>query len=174
MKPSITNDDVYKAIIKFLKDITEYGDTKILRAYIDNVPLPDYPFVYITVLKNIRNATNEKETTDTTALHQEKVSTSRILDVQLDFYGQDSIDEANAVESLFRDGYAVNYFQDSGIIPLYADDIITSGSGKDENENFKVRNTIILHFNLHPEIIVPQNFFDNINLVTKTITNKIL
>ena len=174
MKPSITNDDVYKAIIKFLKDITQYGDTKILRAYIDNVPLPAYPFVFITVLKNIRSATNEKETTDTETLHQEKVSTSRILDVQLDFYGQDSIDEANAVESLFRDGYAVNYFQSSGIIPLYADDIITIGSGADENENFKVRNTITLHFNLHPEVIVPQNFFDDIDLVTETITNKIL
>lgn len=170
MKPSITNDDVYKAIIAFLKVATGYNTNNILRAYIDNVPLPAYPFVFVTVLKNTRSATNEKTFIDIVGTKTETISTSRILDVQLDFYGQDSIDEANVVESLFRDGYAVNYFQNSGIIPLYAEDIITPSARADENENFKVRNTMTLHFNLHPAVVVSQNFFDNIDLDVITIT----
>lgn len=162
---SLTASGVYTALRAYLKDTLTLADDKVRRAYIDNIPLPlPYPFVYVTILSPKRNSTNANAY-DTTN-NKDGKSASYILDVQLDFYGQDSLDLAMIVKTLFRDKYSVDYFASSGIVPLYADDI-TQSSSTDEQGNFMVRNTMTLHFNIQPVISVSQDFFGAASIEVK-------
>ena len=162
---SLTASGIYTALRAYLKNTCTLEDDKVRRAYVDNIPLPfPYPFVYVTILSPKRNSTNA-DIYDTTNSKDGK-NASYILDVQLDFYGQDSIDLAMVVKTLFRDKYSVDYFASSGLVPLYADDITQSGS-TDEKGNFMVRNTMVLHFNTQPIVTVAQDFFGTAEIDVK-------
>lgn len=162
---SLTLDNIYDAVHNYLKTVTGLEAAKIVRAYQDNVPTPfGYPFIYMSVRQNTRNATNESTYNKVT--DSKSVKWSNILDVQIDFYGQDSMDMAQVVKGLFRDGFSVDFFKDSGLVPLYADEPMMSGS-EDEKGNFMVRNTMSLHFNTHPTATVAQQYFENAEVVVK-------
>lgn len=162
---SLSLDDIYDALHSFLINVTGLAADKVVRAYQDNVPTPfPYPFIYMSVRQNVRNATNEHAYSS--LLNQNAVSWSNILDVQLDFYGQDSMDIAQVVKGLFRDEYSVNFFEVSGLVPLYADEPMMSAS-EDEKGNFMVRNTMTLHFNTHPKAVLAQDFFEEAEVKVK-------
>ena len=171
MNITITQDLIFTSVISYLKELTGYDQEHIRRAFQDNIGVPeDYPYVYVTLLNPKRNATNEhKYDSQSEGMI---VKTSMLLDVQLDFYGQDSIDQANIVCQLFRDEFSVNFFQDSGLVPLDSDDVIGNVGSEDENSNWKIRNILTLHFNIHPEVVAPQQFFDSINLISSQIDAK--
>ena len=40
-------------------------------------------------------------------------------------------------------------------------------ASEDEKGNFMVRQTMTLHFNTHPQVVVPQDFFENAEIVVK-------
>lgn len=162
---SLTADSIYDSVHAFLKSVLGWDKEKIVRAFQDNVPTPfGYPFIYMSIKQNTRNSTNSRAYSSLTS--KAGVSWSNILDVQLDFYGQDSMDDAQIVKGIFRDDYAVDFFRSSGLVPLYADEPMMSAS-EDEKGNFMVRNTMILHFNTHPSVVIPQDFFGNAEIVVK-------
>lgn len=162
---SLTLDNIYDALHGYLKNVTGLADDKIVRAYQDNVPTPfGYPFIYMSVKGNTRNATNESAYN--TLTDSKTVKWSNILDIQLDFYGQDSMDIAQVVKGLFRDEFSVNFFEGKGLVPLYADEPLMSAS-EDEKGNFMVRNTMTLHFNTHPSAILTQQFFEEAEVEVK-------
>ena len=162
---SLTLDNIYDYLHSFLTTVTGLDAVKVVRAYQDNVPTPfDYPFIYMSVKQNTRNSTNSHDYN--TLMSKSGVSWSNILDVQLDFYGQDSMDIAQVIKGLFRDEFAVNFFEGKGLVPLYADEPMMS-STEDEKGNFMVRNTMILHFNTHPGVTIPQDFFEEAKVVVK-------
>lgn len=162
---SLTTDKVYDSVHSFLTTVLGIVSDKVVRAYQDNVPTPfPYPFIYMSIRQNARNSTNMSAYNTVTS--KNTVKWSGILDVQLDFYGQDSMDQAQVVKGLFRDGYGVNFFEASGLVPLYADEPVMSAS-EDEKGNFMVRQTMALHFNIHPSVIIPQDFFENAEIVVK-------
>lgn len=162
---SLTLDNIYDALHSYLKNVSGLSDIKIVRAFQDNVPTPfDYPFIYMSVKQNTRNGTNEHDYNKLT--DSKSVKWSNILDVQLDFYGQDSMDIALIVKGLFRDEYSVDFFEGKGLVPLYADEPMMSAA-EDEKGNFMVRNTMILHFNTHPTVSVAQQYFEEAEVVVK-------
>ena len=162
---SLTTDNVYDAVHGFLKNVLGIAADKVVRAYQDNVPTPfPYPFIYMSIRQNVRNSTNMNGYQSSASTNT--VKWSNILDVQIDFYGQDSMDQAQVVKGLFRDDYGVNFFEESGLVPLYADEPVMSAS-EDEKGNFMVRQTMTLHFNTHPQVVVPQDFFENAEIVVK-------
>lgn len=161
----LTLDDIYDAVHSFVINVLELEADKVVRAYQDNVPTPfPYPFVYMTVKNSIRNSTNAHAYNTTESLAG--IAWSAILDVQLDFYGQDSMDQAQVLSGLFRDEYSVDFFKEKGLVPLYADEVLQSGS-EDEKGNFMVRNTLSLHFNIHPQTEVAQDFFEELEIAVK-------
>ena len=166
---SLTASGIYTALRAYLKNVLDLDDNKIQRAYIDNIcqPFP-YPFVFVTVLGTKRTSTNVN-TYD--GVESNSISAGYILDVQLDFYGQDSIDLAHIVKNLFRDEFSVNYFTTTGLIPLYADDIMMTGS-EDEKGNWQVRNTLTLHFNINPLLTVSQEYFEELEIKVENTTKK--
>ena len=162
---SLTTDKVYDAVHGFLTSVLGLDANNVVRAYQDNVPTPfPYPFIYMSLRQNARNSTNMNGYE--TLASRNALKWSAILDIQLDFYGQDSMDQAQVVKGLFRDGYGVDFFEASGLVPLYADEPVMSAS-EDEKGNFMVRNTMILHFNIHPSVVIPQDFFGNAEIVVK-------
>ena len=166
----LTQDAIYTALRAYVKDMLGYDDDHVRRAYINNIPLPTYPFVLITDVRASDNATNEHgyDGVGNTV----KISTSQIIDVQFDFYGQDSNDDAQLIEQIFRDPVSTDYFSSYGIVPLYADDVIQTGR-TDENENFMVRNALTLHFNAHPQVTLAQDFFTSIEPQVITVPQDI-
>lgn len=162
---SLTTDTVYDTVHSFLTTVLGIVADKVVRAYQDNVPTPfPYPFIYMSIRQNTRNSTNMN--TFQSGNSTNAIKWSNILDVQLDFYGQDSMEQAQVVKGLFRDDYGVNFFEASGLVPLYADEPVMSAS-EDEKGNFMVRQTMALHFNIHPSVIIPQDFFENAEIVVK-------
>lgn len=162
---SLTLDTIYDKVHAFLKDVLALEKEQIVRAYQDNVPTPfPYPFIYMSVRQNVRNSTNMNAYDTRTSTNG--LNWSNILDVQLDFYGQDSMDQAQVVKGLFRDDYGVNFFEANGLVPLYADEPVMSAS-EDEKGNFMVRNTMTLHFNTHPGVVIPQQFFEEAEVQVK-------
>lgn len=162
---SLTLDTIYDKVHAFLKEVLALDKEQIVRAYQDNVPTPfPYPFIYMSVRQNTRNSTNMN---DYDRLNSKNgLNWSNILDFQLDFYGQDSMDMAQVIRGLFRDDYAIDFFERSGLVPLYADEPVMSAS-EDEKGNFMVRNTMILHFNTHPGVVIPQQFFERAEVTVK-------
>lgn len=162
---STTNSGIYTALRAFIKEFLGYDDDHTRRAYIDNIPLPTEPFVFIAAKPLQRNATNEHSYIDDkdSNVHTQTISASFILDVQFDFYGQESLDAANLIKTIFRDEKSTDFFAAYGLVPLFEDDIIPMPTVS-ENENFLVRNSLTVHFNLKPEFTFAQDFFDEINL----------
>ncbi|MDR3049429.1 MAG: hypothetical protein LBV16_06320 [Elusimicrobiota bacterium] len=172
MNAAVKLDDIYLKIGAYLKEITGYDDKNIRRAYQDNIGVPsDCPFVYISIAKAVRNASNQ-HIYDAQAQSVE-IAESMILDIQLDFYGQDSWDQTQQVKMLFRDEFSTDYFKNNyeALTPLYADDIVQT-SDEDENSNWKVRNTMTLHFNLQIALTIAQQFFDEISLISSSLSVK--
>ena len=60
----------------------------------------------------------------------------------------------------------MNFFEVSGLVPLYADEPMMSAS-EDEKGNFMVRNTMTLHFNTHPQAVLAQDFFEEAEVKVK-------
>lgn len=167
---TFTQDTIYTAVRAYIKEFLGYDDEHTRRAFVDNVPLPTYPFALVTLVRNTGNATNEYSYNADAGT--KTISTSQIIDVQLDFYGPDSNDDAEVIEQIFRDAVSTDYFADSGLVPLYADEVIQTGR-TDENQNFMVRNTLTLHFNMHPQITLAQDFFTSVDAQTIAVPQDI-
>lgn len=175
-KISLTEDDCYQWLIKYIRKVSGYCKESVCRAYVDNVPMPnEYPFAYISMRKSSSHATNEHDYTkpddEKNVAGSKKISQSMILDVQVDFYGQDARNEALLVQTLFRDSFSTDFFNGSGLVPLYADDDVPESGSEDEKKNWKVRNTLTLHFNIHPAVVIPQDFFSEAEITTTRLAS---
>jgi hypothetical protein len=83
--------------------------------------------------------------------------------VQCDVHGDDAYNQCVVIQTLFRDEYAVQAMEGSGVTPLYADDprqtpFITAA---DQYEN---RMSIDLHVQINPVVTIPQQFSDGVDL----------
>lgn len=83
--------------------------------------------------------------------------------MQIDVHGPNSSDNAQTLQQLFWDSYAVDALEPSGIVPLYADDprqmpFITAA------KEYEDRWTVDLHMQVKPTITLPQEFFDSFTL----------
>lgn len=83
--------------------------------------------------------------------------------VQCDLHGDGAYDQCLVVQALFRDEYAVQAMEGTGVTPLYAEDprqlaFITAA---DQYEN---RMSIDLHVQINPVVTIPQQFSDGVDL----------
>ncbi len=116
-----TKRDVYIALRALIQGVIG-DDVEVIVGLGNRVSMPLNPFVAITAISSVRQATNVDTDTDyypsapgVTAAEQ-----STKLGVQLDFYGPQSNSWATMVSVLFRDEYACEAL---GQVcqPLYAD-----------------------------------------------------
>lgn len=117
---SITDDDVFTALRTFLISIVPSG-VEVIQNQDNGVPMPDGPFATMNNVGQRRLATNV--TAYDSAGQTKAVEADTEYTMQVDLYGPDSGAWATAVQTLFRDPYAVDMFPDN-IKPLSADDPI--------------------------------------------------
>jgi hypothetical protein len=92
-----------------------------------------------------------------------QIEQSTRMTVQLDVHGPSSGDNAQIITTLFRDGYGVEAFEQSGypIAPLYTNEPrqLAFDNGEDQ---FEDRWSIDLDLQIKPVIGVPQQFADQL------------
>ena len=156
---SITEQDVFTALVTVLGGILPTG-TEIVQAQQNGVPMPKGAFVAMTPGNTKRLETNTNTYTDPgTNPGTKNVLTPAQFTVQLDFYGPDSMDWANMVQSLLRDDYGVQAFVavNTGISPLYADDPVQIPLVTGENQ-YEQRWKLDAVLQINPTIGVSQDF----------------
>ena len=79
--------------------------------------------------------------------------------IQLDVHGPNSSDNAQVITTLFRDNYAVDFFEANGgaAVPLYADDA-KQLPFMNENQQIETRYVIEAHLQSNPVVTVGQQF----------------
>lgn len=97
-------------------------------------------------------------TTTLSAGQTETMQSTEVV-MQIDVHGPASTDNAQTIQQLFRDEYAVRQFAGTGVSPLYCDDprqvpFITAAS------QFEDRWTLEAHLQIDPTVVVPQEYAD--------------
>lgn len=160
----ITEAVVMKALGDFLTGVLPVGVTIILGQE-NQVPSPVGEFVQMTPGTFRRLGTNVHKYTDPgTNPGTMAASATRELSIQLDCYGKDSQSYALIIETLFRDGFAVDQFP-AGIAPCYAGDLqqIPLITGE---ENWLERWKLDVKMSVVPTVTVPQDFADELEIGT--------
>lgn len=125
---SPTEDDVFEALRAFLQDILPVQTSSPLVKHVvivgqeNRVPEPvEDNYVVMTPLRMPRLATNFNDF-DGLTLEATTRQAAQVV-IQLDIHGPQAFNNANRVSTLFRDGYAVDFFETfPDISPLFADD----------------------------------------------------
>lgn len=138
-----SEDDVFTALRAFLQTVLGDGtlgdDGFIVVAGQDNrVPEPKNPnFIVFWPLRMPRLSTNSERLVSGGL--QATVTQSSQCVIQLDVHGPESFNNASIISTMFRSGFAVDFFADIGdtIAPLYADDPRQApfNSGEQQYEN---------------------------------------
>lgn len=126
---SPTEDDVFEALGNFLQDILPPSATspavvkfEVVVGQENRVPEPTQQnYVVMTPLRMPRLSTNFNQLASL-GLQATTRQNAQVV-IQLDIHGPEAFNNANRVSTLFRDAYAVEFFEDyPEIAPLFADD----------------------------------------------------
>lgn len=159
---SITINDVIEQLADFIQDFV--GNTPVVRAQVNRVPLPKPSAVVLTELMQQDLAVSAGEflgDDDEIAIHAQK-----LISVQIDFYGAQAGDWCSAIRSVCRTEYAAGKFS-NGISILYCDDGIQSPLISGEQQ-WVSRWTLTASFQYNPIINVPQQFADELSMNSVT------
>lgn len=119
----ITEDKLLTALRGFLLPIVQ---CEVFQGQGNRATVPKDPFVEMTTIRTEGLSTNKEIWADTgnSATSAIKNTRSSKWTVQLDFYGETSMDAANLVAGLIRTDFACTQFAASGVdmAPLYADE----------------------------------------------------
>ena len=111
-----THDDIYADVRAFLINLFPLPDEKVIRGYSNNVPFPQAPFICINIITESALATNVNEYAEESG----RVMQTQEVQMQVDFYGQQSGEMSRTFANLWRDFYACDRL--SVCQPLYTND----------------------------------------------------
>ena len=157
---SITNNQVFQSLWDWLTLILP-TETEIIRGDDNRVPQPGDSAVVMHNISSTRLATNETDYTDDIIndVHQEDQGSFIDYAVQLDIYGNAAAESSQGIATLFRSSFACDFFQATGIQPLYADDPkympIVNGE-----EQYEQRWITTIHLEINPVVAAPAEFMD--------------
>ena len=150
---------VLDILYDFIAGLLPVDPNNIVRGLGNGVPMPEGPFVCMTVTGQKRLATNIDNYNDpVTTIGTRAVMQKSQLTVQIDVYGPQSNDWALILTTMFRDPYGCDMLAPD-VSPLYADDPnmlpLTNAESNYEERWFV---TAVLQYN--PVVSVPQQFAD--------------
>lgn len=165
MVPSLTQTQVEALLRAFLIQILPAGVAVII-GQANRVPEPqvdNYVITWATLRKRLGTTVvswDQSEGGDPTQMANTE---SLRLDMQLDFHGADSTDNAQVFATLFRSGYACDYFSGSGMQPDYCSDGQQAPFINGELA-FEDRWTLNAVFDANITVSSPQQFANDIQL----------
>lgn len=120
MTPSVTETQVMQAMTSFLTTIMP-SNVEIRKAQGNLTSEPRGPdFVVLTPIRRSRLGTTI-DTFDPTGSTNTLTEPMQV-DMQLDFHGETSTDNATSFQIAFRDAYACDFLGPLNVAPLYCDD----------------------------------------------------
>ena len=138
-------------------------DVKVIQGLGNRVPPPTGAFVAITVLNQIRLATNDEAYVDDYPYFGSRaVSASWQVNVQVDFYGPESGNWASAFCILFRDSAGCDFLAPE-CQPLYADAPRLAPWVSSESQ-WVHRWTVTASLNWRELVTVSQQFADSLHV----------
>lgn len=167
---SIVESQVFTAMRTFLLGVAPAG-TEVIKGQQNRVPEPQSAdFIVMTPLFKARLSTNVTTYTDPKTNPGTRNSRAALaFHIQLDVHGPQSGDTSAIIATLFRDEYAVEQFQASGIdiSPLYCDDPkqMPFVNGENQYEDRWIITTVTQY---NPVTETPIDFADavNVNIVS--------
>lgn len=162
----VSQSAVLDILYDFIAGAVPVDPNNIVRGLGNDVPMPEGPFVAMTVTGQKRLSTNIDNYTDpVTSIGARAIQQNSQLTVQIDCYGPKSNDWAVILTTLFRDPYGCDALAPN-VSPLYADDpnmIPLTNAEANYEERWFI--TAVLQYN--PVVTVPQQFaaVAHVNLV---------
>ena len=153
---------IYKALIKWGQEALGLPAGKVRRAYQDNSPAPfPYPFAYFSIVSIQRSSTNADTflLDPNTGLATGAQEASMILTAQLDIYGPQCPDLAQAAELHFRSPLGTGFFAPYGLSPCYSTPPVLLSGARDEKGCWGERATMRLIFNLTQSVSYSTDYF---------------
>lgn len=163
MTPSVTQSEVFTALLSVLSTITSLPSGQILQGQQNLVP-PPAPADYVIMWPLWRKSLDTNEdggwigVANPTAI---EVTTSVEFGIQVDVFGPNSGDNAHVIQSLFRDEYVNDLLIATGynVASLYPDDPRQMPFVDGENQ-YEQRWSIDLHLMIAP-VLSPAMQFAN-------------
>lgn len=159
-----TQDDIFQALRTFILSVIT---CEVIQGLPNRAAMPISGFISMTSLFQTRLLTNTREYKDTFTLVEgvpvyngtKDITQATEWTVQIDCYGDSSMQWANILTTLLRDDYACRALATTKIQPLSADDPkqrpIVNGE-----QQYEQRWVITAKFQYNPVTVVPQQFFD--------------
>lgn len=157
----ITHNHLYAEIRAFLLDLFQLDEEQVIRGYSNNVPFPNQPFICINIISETPMSTNWNEYSITEGTG--KVTQSIEVQIQIDFYGENSGYMCRVFSNLWRDFYACEQLELCQ--PLYASEPQYLPF-TNEISNFEERWTTTVSLNYNPTVTHDQNFITSVDIVT--------
>jgi hypothetical protein len=171
MTPSLTQQQVETAIRGFLKTILPGLETCIGQA--NRVPEPtsdNYVIMWSTLRKRLgTTVVTWNESVGGNPSVQSNTEALR-LDMQLDFHGADSTDNAQVFATTFRSEFACQFFANSCFTPNYCSDgqQMPFINGEQQYED---RWTLTATFDANITVTTPQQFADEVEITTTNVAS---
>lgn len=165
MTPSLTQTQVEALLRAFLLQILPTGVAVII-GQANRVPEPqvdNYVIMWATLRKRLgTTVVTWDQSVDGDPSTQDNTESLR-LDMQLDFHGADSTDNAQVFATLFRSAYGCEYFSGSGMQPNYCSDGQQAPFINGEMQ-FEDRWTLNAVFDANITVSTPQQFANTVTV----------
>lgn len=165
MTPSLTQNRITSLFRSFMLAILPSG-VEVLVGQENNVPEPtsdNYVIAWPTLRKRLgTTVVTWDQSEDGNPSAQANTEALRV-DVQLDFHGADSTDNAQVFATLFRSPYACDFFAGTGITPNYSSDGQQLPFVNGEL-NYEDRWTLNATFDANITVSTPQQFANTVDV----------
>lgn len=170
MTPSLTQGQVDAAIRAFLIQILPAG-VEVLIGQDNRVPEPasdNYVIMWDVLRKRLgTTVVTWDQSVEGDPTTQSNTEATR-LDKQLDFHGADSTDNAQVFATVFRSGYATEFFKNFGFSPNYCSDGNQAPFVNGEQQ-YEDRWTLTATFDANITVSTPQQFANTVTVVPVNI-----
>lgn len=161
---SVTENDLLTALRGFLLPIVQ---CEVVAGQGNRVGMPTDRFVEMTTLRLEGLSTNKEFYADTGDSLTSAIKNTRSTqwNVQLDFYGEDAMDQAGIIAALLRTDYACTLFSESptGLAPLYASEPHQTTMINGEQQ-YEPRWTFDFAAQFNPVITTPMQYADELHI----------
>lgn len=156
----MTIDAAIVAVADFLQPLMPSG-TEIVRGQANGVPAPLPPSIVITEIGQAQYTTTRERLDGNLGTNAHVMP--KMLNLQMDFYGNQAGDMVNIAVTMLRSLYACERFPD-GVEPLYCSDAIQAPLITGEKQ-YEARWSSTLSVQYNADVIVDQESFINLGEV---------
>lgn len=159
----LSANDIIDAVSEYIEPIAG----RCQRSQANGVPMPKGEFCILTVLGLDKLSVTKEVNQDTGDPATSRIGYTDVKQVriQLDIYGDDSEDRANAIYTTFPSSYAYDKIKsiNEKVAPLSADRPFNAAM-IDAEQQWQDRWTMTLHVQAHITVSFPMGYYDKVEL----------